>query len=1075
MLYPKNQETALEPELFRNPTSEYRGAPFWAWNGKLDREVLEEQIGFFQEMGQGGFHMHVRTGLQDPYLSPAFMDAVRFCVAEAEKRGMKAYLYDEDRWPSGSAGGRVTADHPEFARRMLLFTSVPYAPDRPNRAKGSEPGRGQNPMRHENGELLAVYDILRDGAGDLLSWKRTAQDSPAAPGATRWYAYLEHSTDDPWFNDRAYVDTLNPDAIRLFLDITHEAYAREVGASFGGVIPSIFTDEPQFCPKEVLPFAAEEGADAVLPWTEKLPELFRERYGRELMDALPELFWERADGELPAVRWQFQNLVTDRFVECYASQIGRWCEEHGLKLTGHVMDEDTLRSQTGAVGSAMRCYGAFGIPGIDNLRDEHQFNTAKQTQSRVRQLGREGMLSELYGVTGWDYDFRGYKLQGDWQAALGVTLRVPHLTWMSMRGEAKRDYPACIGHQSPWYAKFSLIEDHFARVNTALTRGRALCEVAMIHPIESYWLISGPNDRTWEKRERMDRRFAGTAETLLLSQLDFDYLEEACLASDPCGVREEEGCAVLQVGQMRYKAVVIPRVLTLRRTTVALLLAFARAGGAVFTQGPCPEYLDAEKGRSAELRELYERAAAVGDDPGELPEALEPWRFAEVLRPEGIRSKDILIQHRADTDCEWLFLALGRYPESHDKDLAPELRVRLRGSYRVTEYDTLTGEIRPLPAVRKNGRTEIKRTWHIHDSLLLKLEKTEDHETSSATDFLFAEESLSRSFRSEEEIRFGSVPISLSEPNALLLDEAEWQLNGGPRRPVEELLRLDNQARTELGIPLRRKEVVQPYALPPEEPKDSLTLFFPLDAEVLLDGLCLALEDAAHTRIRLNGAEVPAVPNGWYVDRCLEKVALPALPAGRSELELTVPVGVRTNLEYFYLLGEFSVRLRGTDRVLGPKVTELGFGDVTRQGLPYYTGNVDYELRVTADGPFEVRVPRYRGALCEVLLDGEPAGLIAFSPYRLTVGTEELRGEHRVTVRLYGNRQNGFAQLHHLPGVRFYQSPTSWRSDGDLWGYEYELKPLGLLRSPEIRGAHLLQADGSVRRAGTEARIREKS
>ncbi|MBP3384638.1 MAG: hypothetical protein J6M22_04135, partial [Firmicutes bacterium] len=52
----------LDRELFENPTSEYRGAPFWAWNGKLDREELARQIRIFRKMGMGGFHIHVRTG-----------------------------------------------------------------------------------------------------------------------------------------------------------------------------------------------------------------------------------------------------------------------------------------------------------------------------------------------------------------------------------------------------------------------------------------------------------------------------------------------------------------------------------------------------------------------------------------------------------------------------------------------------------------------------------------------------------------------------------------------------------------------------------------------------------------------------------------------------------------------------------------------------------------------------------------------------------------------------------------------------------------------------------------------------
>ena len=80
MLYPKNQAKQLDPQLFKNPTSEYRGTPFWAWNGKLDDEELKRQISVFQKMGLGGFHMHVRTGLDSPYLSDDFMEHINCCI-----------------------------------------------------------------------------------------------------------------------------------------------------------------------------------------------------------------------------------------------------------------------------------------------------------------------------------------------------------------------------------------------------------------------------------------------------------------------------------------------------------------------------------------------------------------------------------------------------------------------------------------------------------------------------------------------------------------------------------------------------------------------------------------------------------------------------------------------------------------------------------------------------------------------------------------------------------------------------------------------------------------------------------
>ena len=125
MLYKKNSEKQLSKELFENPTSEYRGAPFWSWNSQLDKDELLEQIEIFKEMGLGGFHMHVRTGLVTPYLSDEYMDIIKGCVEKAKEENMLSWLYDEDRWPSGFAGGLVT-ENPEYRSRFLVFSSRNY-------------------------------------------------------------------------------------------------------------------------------------------------------------------------------------------------------------------------------------------------------------------------------------------------------------------------------------------------------------------------------------------------------------------------------------------------------------------------------------------------------------------------------------------------------------------------------------------------------------------------------------------------------------------------------------------------------------------------------------------------------------------------------------------------------------------------------------------------------------------------------------------------------------------------------------------------------------------------------------
>lgn len=84
MLYPRSAETIPDPELFRNPGAEYRGAPFWSWNCDLEEGMLSREIEVMQRMGMGGFHMHPRSGMSVPYLSDTFMARIRFCAEEAE-------------------------------------------------------------------------------------------------------------------------------------------------------------------------------------------------------------------------------------------------------------------------------------------------------------------------------------------------------------------------------------------------------------------------------------------------------------------------------------------------------------------------------------------------------------------------------------------------------------------------------------------------------------------------------------------------------------------------------------------------------------------------------------------------------------------------------------------------------------------------------------------------------------------------------------------------------------------------------------------------------------------------------
>ncbi|MDR3167638.1 MAG: hypothetical protein LBT93_06820 [Treponema sp.] len=1050
MLYPK-REQPLQTGDFKNPGSEYRGTPFWAWNNKLDKNELIWQISQLKKLGYGGFHMHVRTGMATEYLSDEYMEIIRACVEKAREEKMLAWLYDEDRWPSGAAGGLVTRN-PQYRIRHLLLTRKPYGIPG---AMSPEPGFYRD-GRTENGELLACFDIILDKGGDLADYKRINEGD--TPRGFKLYAYLETPLPDPWYNNQTYVNTLDPAAIKEFIRVTYERYGKDFAKDFGGIIPAIFTDEPQFSRKGTLNFAHEE-KDVTLPWTTDLAETYRAAYkGEDLPAGIPELLWDLPGGKVSLIRYHYHDHIAERFAGAFADLCGDWCGNHGLMLTGHMLQEPTLESQTGSIGEAMRSYRSFQLPGIDMLCDHHEFTTAKQAQSAAYQFGCPGVLSELYGVTNWDYDFRNHKLHGDWQAALGVTVRVPHLSWVSMNGEAKRDYPASFNYQAPWYEQYPYVEDHFARVASVMTRGRVIVRVGVIHPIESYWFHWGTREKTAGIREAMDRNFQNLCAWLVRGLIDFHYICESTLP-DICKIGDigpqPDGAVRFPVGKMAYDVIILPAMETIRGTTLERLWAFKKAGGRLIFLGEAPKYVDALP--SEEGKKLREQSEPVAFERLSVLAALEDLRELDIRDSTGMETSGLISQLREEGEragcIRWLFLAHADNPVNPDLPRGDIIRIGLKGQWAATLYDTLSGGIIPLPVSQENGRTIIRRAFYEHDSLLIRYDKSKPLLEGPVPQLV---SSLGLDGRSTLMVvppctRFITpVPVTLEEPNVLLLDIAEYALDDETWRPAEEILRLDNVLRHELGWPRRGGQVAQPWVENDTSTPHTIKLRYTFDSEVALTGLELALENVSRASVSLNG-EKAGPPSGWYVDKCIGKVPLPALKLGRNILEVTMPYGRKVDVEAMYLLGGFGVRVAGSSCTLTGPVLSLGFGDITRQGLPFYGGNLTYHLEAESrGGTMVITATCYRGHLLRVKVDGLDRGIIAYSPYRLEVpGLSD--GKHKVDLLYFGSRVNTFGQLHaNIRDYGYWWGPNSWRSLYAGWTYEYRFWPQGVLKSPEI-------------------------
>lgn len=1029
----KREEGSFDMELFENPTKEYRGAPFWAWNGQLDKARLGRQIDCFRKMGFGGYHMHSRQGLAVEYLGDEFMEYVSFCVARGKEAGMYSYLYDEDRWPSGYAGGLVTQE-PKFRQRVLIITKETgvMADIESDPVEAFAEGRPY---------LVGCYDVQFDEAGFLQSYRRIQAWAEAEH--EKYYAYSKTNDPSGRYNFQTYVDIMQPAAIQRFTELTHERYYAACGQEYGKSVPSIFSDEPRHEPLEQFS-EAEEERGALYYWTYGFENSFREQYGYSLVEQLPYLVWDTRDQKHCYVRYHYFNHAQELFENAFFRQISEVTKRQKIAFTGHLMNEHTLLGQISRTGDAMRMYPYFDIPGIDVLYDRVELLTAKQAQSIVRQYGKKGMLSELYGVTGWDFDFKCMKMQGDWQAALGVTLRVPHLSMMSMAGRAKRDYPASFQYQSPWYEEYRYVEDHFARLNTVLSRGRAVVNIAVLHPIETTMLHYSTKEKSALFLEEQEKKLQELIGWLLYTGIDFDFLNEALLAK-----QEVLAGRRLQVCEMEYATVIVPSMDTIRESTLEILEQFRTCGGKVIFVDKCPRFVDGKK--SDRVKSLYAHAAHAGRDKTALVGLLEEERVLRLQNDDGTDTDDLICQLREDVDDRWLFVArakkLGKISYERSVCRGRNVRITVEGEYHVTVFDTLTGKSSPAEYHVKDGKTIIDYCLFANDSLLLRLED-DSLSLKTAQEQKQPEVSTKKDSKTSEIRVSDEVYYKRSEPNVVLLDVGRYSLDGKNYSNEEYVLEMNQQLADILGITYSD---AQPYIFKESGEAHAVYVRYEFDSEAELDGLLLAAERMEACMVTLNGVAADSQVTGYYVDESVETVRLPKIQKGRNILDIKLRFSVAGMIEPCYLLGEFDVVLKGSKALLCPPSHTIGFGPLAMQGMPFYGGNITYSTTIdTPECTARITIRDFGSHCVRVFVDGEDAGLIAFSPF--AVEKDLLAGEHQIEFRCYGNRNNTFGPVHNnrMKDGDYCVEPDAWEKSNEFFRSGYFLQDTGILSEPVI-------------------------
>lgn len=976
-----------------------------------------------KEMGFGGVFLHSRTGLETEYLSDEWMDITNYCAELLKQENMSAWLYDEDRWPSGTCSGSVTRD-PHYRLKFMGMKMFPAE-------KFDMADFGQ--------EFLAAFAVdlcgtpWRDLPGDidphagmeLAGYKKILRAEDIPQGWLAAVFYIEESSRAEVYHGFTYLDTLNKEATESFLLSTHEKYKEHCGKLFGKSIEGIFTDEPH---RGCLfnGFAVEnENKMSFVPYTYTLFDTYRKRWKENLEDVLPQIWFRPAGEQFSRVTWQYIETLQQMFLDNFAKPYLNWCKKNGLTLTGHILHEDSLASQTTLSGSMMRYYEYMDIPGMDNLTMESTFpHAAIQVSSVVKQFGKKHALSELYGATGWQATFQNYKEIGDWHAVFGIDFRCPHLSWYSMKGEAKRDYPASFLQQANWYKDYHSVEDYYARLNYIFSGSKPLTAALYITPVESAWGLSryGAYSEVFtsrdEKYQQLEKTFSDTVNALIRSQIDFDMGDEEILSRKAKIVRGDY--TELAVGKMRYREIIVSGSINLRSSSYRLLKEFADCGGKVVLIGKAPSYLDGYAvtldfsfAAVSELKEIGKNAGMTAPFRYKIENGEH---FISVAKQKG---KDI-----------YLFIC------NFDRNKAYHTKICIAGAYNLEKMNLRTGKREGLPYANDGNATELEYTFAPAEELMLRItcEKTKPFHT--------------RKYACATAAKDIPMRYNLDSENILVLDTADYYIDG-EYSGHGEILHLDRDIRLSRGMPLRGGEMVQPWFKNKYNGRDfakplfKLALLYRFQIDSMPNQISLTAESPEDFSFFINGNPLDfSVADESDVDPCFKVLPLKRkdLVEGINILRVECDFSDKINLECLYLSGNFGVRTGEVCSVF-PLPETIRFGDVVKQGFPFYSVGITY-LIPAPKGRYDVEVTDF---YAEYLKSEQK--IATFAPFRL----ENIPSDGTIPLTAVLTRKNTFGPLHEIPAKNKQCSPGDFITGGEMYDSAYQLIEQGIFSPPVLK------------------------
>ena len=1053
-------QQGLNHDKFTQPPAIYRPAPLWVWNDEMTVANIQQQLRELKAHGFGGAFVHPRPGLITEYLSDAWFSCWQEALDEAERLELKLYIYDENSYPSGFAGGHIPSQLPDCLANAVTIRKL----DKHSLAAEfslSSPmlNRPGHPIRiYAYEEILGERTMIRDlrdlSESDPSQWKEKGEQ----------FLILELGTPETnaWLGGFAYTDTLRPEVTELFLQTTYEAYYSRFGAHFGGVIPAIFTDEPEISPGNLF----QEGGH-FLPFTYWFAAQFELRNGYDLKDYLPCLFMDVADGILDRdplkVRYDYYCTLHQLWVDNSVRPISQWCKQHNIAYTGHFIEQSWPYPWGRSSPSVMSLYEYMDWPAIDMLMtyllkkdgiESHLMMTIREAHSAANQFNRPRVLCEAYGAGGWDSTFEDYKRIGDWLFVHGINFLSQHLTYSTIVGARKRDHPQSFDWRQSWWEEYTELNDYYSRLSYILSEGETHNRILVLNPTTSFYLAT-PDSAEPGLAPTQDSTVKEDLELfqwLSDNQWDYDFGDEYILERHSRVENQQ-----IIVGARKYEVIIIPRsMIQIKSSTLGLLEQFLTEGGQLIAMGEPITRVNGEKNASAaQLSQSAGWLQATGLQALDrlLRSRLFPrieWQTEDAL-PQGIAHLRRVMQ---DGSRVYFIINSG--------SVEVEASVYIEGEF-VESWDAWSGSKEPIPYEKINGRLHIPVHLSGSGSLLLYI-SDKSRPVNTVVESVPDKVNLRiKTNHTSVSVDFANCPLQIiaEQPNILILDYCDLQV-GSKTYPNLYTLFAGKKVFEHHGFETNpwdngvqfKRRLVDRNRFFDEHTGFEATFHFYIKPGELPTAMTLLVERAEFYEILVNGTPVSAYQQNSLLDHQIGEVDITRhIHAEQNVVTLkTSPFHVLLELEAVYLQGDFTVEKSDDKWVIGKKV-ELSLGSWVPQGYYFYPGAVNYKRNVVVQqASFQqivIQLPKWEGTVASVFVNGQKAGLIGVGKGNCLEITDYIKqGDNEITVRICGSFKNLLGPHHDPEHPRKIAWPGNWKKSpiyGPASADQYDLISYGLI------------------------------